>query len=145
MNWPARSAASRRASRVEVTVWRDGKTETKTRRARQAAGDDQQASADEAAPERDRAELARRPRPDGRRADDGKGLVVTDVDPDSDAAERGIQAGDVITAVNSKAVESAGDVKSAMGDAAKSGRKAVLFQVTRDDTNRFVALPIAKG
>jgi len=27
----------------------------------------------------------------------------------------------------------------------KSGRKAVLMQVTRDNNNRFVALPVAKG
>ena len=27
----------------------------------------------------------------------------------------------------------------------KAGRKAVLVQVTRDDTSRFVALPVAKG
>ena len=32
-----------------------------------------------------------------------------------------------------------------MDDAAKAGRKAVLVQVTRDDANRFVALPVAKG
>ena len=32
-----------------------------------------------------------------------------------------------------------------MGAAAKAGRKAVLVQITRDDTNRFVALPVAKG
>ena len=78
-------------------------------------------------------------------ADDGKGLVVTDVDPDSDAAERGLQAGDVIINVNSKPVAGAGDVAKAMADAAKAGRKAVLVQVTRDDTSRFVTLPVAKG
>jgi serine protease Do len=32
-----------------------------------------------------------------------------------------------------------------MDEAAKSGRKAVLVQVTRNDTNSFVALPISKG
>ena len=36
-------------------------------------------------------------------SDDGKGVVVTDVDPSSDAADRGLQAGDVITNVNSQA------------------------------------------
>ena len=71
--------------------------------------------------------------------------MVTDVDPDSDAAERGIQAGDVITSVNSQEVSGAGDVDKAMADAAKAGRKAVLVQVTRDDGSRFVALPVAKG
>jgi serine protease Do len=70
---------------------------------------------------------------------------VTDVDPDSDAADRGIQPGDIITAVNSTEVNATGDVSKAMAEAVKSGRKAVLMQITRDDRNRFVALPVAKG
>ena len=61
------------------------------------------------------------------------------------AADRGIQAGDVIVAVNSKEVSGSADVAAAMADAAKAGRKAVLVQVTRDDTSRFVALPVSKG
>ena len=36
-------------------------------------------------------------------------------------------------------------VTKAMAEAAKAGRKAALFQISRDDTNRFVAMPIAKG
>jgi serine protease Do len=79
------------------------------------------------------------------KADNGKGLVVTDVDPDSTAADRGIQPGDVITSINSNEVSNTGDVKKAMADAMKSGRKAVLMQISRDNTNRFVALPVANG
>jgi serine protease Do len=78
-------------------------------------------------------------------ADDGKGLVVTGVDPDSDAADRGIQTGDVITAVNSEEVASVKDVTDAMDKAAKAGRKSVLVQISRDSANRFVALPINQG
>jgi len=130
---------------VEVTVWRKGKSETLKLELGALPGSDQKASADKAAPGENQpeslADLGLTVAP----SEDGKGLVVTDVDPDSDAASRGIEAGDVITAVNSTAVGSAGDVKSAMGEAAKAGRKSVLVQVTRDDTNRFVALPLAKG
>ncbi|RUX92434.1 PDZ domain-containing protein, partial [Mesorhizobium sp.] len=79
------------------------------------------------------------------KAENGKGLVVTDVDPDSDAADRGIQPGDVITSINSNEVNTTDDVSKAMTDAAKAGRKAVLMQITRDDSNRFVALPVGKG
>jgi serine protease Do len=42
-------------------------------------------------------------------------------------------------------VNTTDDVSKAMTDAAKAGRKAVLMQITRDDSNRFVALPVGKG
>lgn len=78
-------------------------------------------------------------------ADDGEGLVVTDVDPVSAAAERGVQAGDVIVSVNSATVSSVEDVDDAIAAAVDAGRKAVLFQISRADNNRFVALPLADG
>ena len=70
---------------------------------------------------------------------------MTDVDPDSEAADRGIQAGDIITSINSVAVADTADVTKAMADASKAGRKSVLVQIDRDDNTRFVALPLAKG
>ena len=75
-------------------------------------------------------------------SEDGKGLVVTDVDPDSDAADRGIRSGDVIVTVNSQEVKSVNDINKAISEATKAGRKAVLLQVQRNDESRFVALPL---
>ena len=77
--------------------------------------------------------------------DDGDGVVVTDVDPDSDAADNSISAGDVIVSVNSNAVKSAGDIETAIKQAREDGRKAVLFQIRSNDRNRFVALPVQAG
>ena len=37
------------------------------------------------------------------------------------------------------------DMTNAIADATKSGRKAVLVQLSRDDSSRFVALPVAQG
>jgi len=130
---------------VDVTVWRNGKSETVKVDLGALPKSDKQASADD--------QSATPAKPDTladlgltvTKADDGKGLVVTDVDPDSDAADRGIQPGDVITAVNSEEVTGVDDISKAMADAAKAGRKSVFVQITRDDANRFVALPIAKG
>lgn len=73
------------------------------------------------------------------------GLVVVDVDPDSDAAERGIIKGDVIVSVNSEPVKTVADVSDAIAAAKDAGRKAVLFQIERDNNNRFVALPVTRG
>ena len=78
-------------------------------------------------------------------ADDGRGVVVTDVEPGSDAEDRGIQAGDVIRSVNSNPVGSVSDVEKAVDEAGKAGRKAVLLQVERNGQNRFVALPVLRG
>ncbi|MCP4315195.1 MAG: Do family serine endopeptidase [Hyphomicrobiales bacterium] len=78
-------------------------------------------------------------------ADDGKGLMITEVEPDSIAAERGMRGGDIITAVNNTDVQSAEDLSKAVKAASDAGRKAVLFQLTNQKTNRFVALPVAVG
>jgi serine protease Do len=77
--------------------------------------------------------------------DKGDGVVVTEVNPDSNAAERGLSSGDVIVSVNATGVKSADDVSAAIAAAAKTGRKAVLMQIEGENGSRFVALPVAKG
>jgi serine protease Do len=132
---------------AEIALWRNGKTETvKVKLGELPGSDELRADAGpNAEPEKASgaklADFGLTVTP----AEDGKGLVVTDVAPDSDAAERGIQAGDVILAVNSREVANSADVETAVSEASKAGRKAVLFQVQREDANRFVPLPIAQG
>jgi len=75
-------------------------------------------------------------------AEDGKGVVVTDVDPDSDVAEKGIRAGDIIRRVNKEVVTRGSDIIAAIDKAAKDGRGAVLMQVETNGQNRFVAIPL---
>ena len=129
---------------VDVTVWRDGKSQSIKIDLGKLPSSDKQASADQpAAPAK--ADTLADLGLTVTKSENGKGLVVTDVDPDSDAADRGIQPGDVITSVNSMEVNGTEDVTKAMADAVKSGRKAVLMPITHDDSNRFVALPVAKG
>jgi serine protease Do len=127
---------------VDVTLWRDGKSETVKVNLGELPAEQQAAArsgGDEAPAQTDQlADLGLTIAP----AEDGKGVVVTDVDPGSDAAERGIQAGDVITTVNSKPVSGGKDIESALKDAASAGRKAVLVQVVREQANRFVTLPV---
>ncbi|WP_375616052.1 MULTISPECIES: Do family serine endopeptidase [unclassified Bartonella] len=77
-------------------------------------------------------------------SDDGVGLVVTDVDSDSDAADKGIRPGDIIVTVNNKPVKRVSDIISTIENAQQLGRKAILLQVRTNDQNRFVALPIFK-
>ncbi|OAF16015.1 MULTISPECIES: Do family serine endopeptidase [Bradyrhizobium] len=72
-----------------------------------------------------------------------KGVVVTEVDPQGPAAQRGIQTGDVILNVGGKAVTNAGDVRSELMQAKSSGKRSVLLQVKSADATRFVAVPLA--
>jgi serine protease Do len=72
------------------------------------------------------------------------GVLITRVDPDSDAADKGIQPGDVVVTVANKVVHTPQDIKSRVGEAASQGRKSVLVLVTGSNGQRFVALNIAK-
>ncbi len=128
-------------NKAEIGLWRAGKAETVTLKIGTLPDLEKKASKSRITPN-ERTELG----DTGLTLEeiDG-GLVVTAVDPDSDAADRGINEGDVIVTVNSEPVSSVSDVEDAIASAEKAGRKAVLFQIQRDNNNRFVALPVARG
>jgi serine protease Do len=73
------------------------------------------------------------------------GVVVTEVDPNSAAAERGFKEGDVILEVAGKNVTNAGDVREAINAARSDNKNSVLMRVKSGGSSRFVALPLAKG
>ena len=73
------------------------------------------------------------------------GVVVTDVDPKSAAAERGFKEGDVILEVAGKSVTNAGDVRQAIDAARTDNKNSVLMRVKSGGSSRFVAIPLAKG
>ena len=80
-----------------------------------------------------------------RLADGASGVVVTDVGDDSPAADKGVQAGDVIVAVENESVSSPADVVSRIERAQKENRRAVLLLLSRDAQERFVAVPLKKS
>ncbi|MBU6464159.1 MAG: Do family serine endopeptidase [Bradyrhizobium sp.] len=73
------------------------------------------------------------------------GVVVTDVDPKSAAAERGFKEGDVILEVAGKTVANATDVREAINAARSDNKNSVLMRVKSGGQSRFVAVPLAKG
>ena len=75
-------------------------------------------------------------------ADDQKGVVVTAVDSEGPAAEKGIQPGVVIEAVTQKAVSTPEEVREGVRAAVKAGRQSVLLQVRLGDRKRFLAIKI---
>jgi len=73
------------------------------------------------------------------------GVVVTDVDTGSDAAQKGIKTGDVILEVGGLAVKNPEDLANGIKEAAKLGRKAVLVRIKSGDQTRFVAVQLKKS
>jgi serine protease Do len=74
-----------------------------------------------------------------------EGVVVTEVDPKSAAADRGFKEGDVILEVAGKTVANANDVRDAITAAKDDNKNVVLMRVKTGGQSRFVAVPLAKG
>jgi serine protease Do len=75
--------------------------------------------------------------------DSVKGVIITNVDSGSDAAEKRLSAGDVIVEVAQEAVTNAGDVKKRVDQLKKDGKKSILLLVSNADGElRFVALSV---
>jgi serine protease Do len=76
---------------------------------------------------------------------DIKGVVITQVNDESAAAEKGIRAGDIIVEVAQEEVNSPNQVLEKVKQANDSNRKSVLLLVQRSGNLRFVALRLEKG
>ncbi len=74
--------------------------------------------------------------------EDARGLVITNVDPEGPAAEKGLAAGDVISEVSQQPVASVADLQARIDEAREAGRRSVLMLVRRAGEPRFVALSL---
>jgi len=84
--------------------------------------------------------------PAGTVAGAGKeGVVVTEVDPKSAAADRGFKEGDVILEVAGKSVANPNEVSDAIKAARNDNKNSVLIRLRSGGSSRFVAVPLAKG
>lgn len=75
-------------------------------------------------------------------AKDVDGIVVLSVDADTNAAEKGMQEGDVITDAGQKPVRSVDDFQAQIDATAEAGRQSLLVLVRRDGQPRFVVLNV---
>jgi serine protease Do len=73
------------------------------------------------------------------------GVVVTDVDPNSAAATRGLKEGDVILEVAGKSVANPGDISDAVKAAHADNKSSVLMKVRSAEGSHCVAIPVANG
>ena len=75
--------------------------------------------------------------------DSVKGVIITNVDSTSDAADKRLSPGEVIVEVAQEAVSNAADVKKRIDQLKKDGKKSVLLLVSNADGElRFVALSV---
>ncbi len=73
------------------------------------------------------------------------GAVITKVDPDSDAADKGLQPGDVVLRVGNRIVRNPADFQTGVAEAKKGGRSSVLLLVAHSQGQTgFVAIDIDK-
>ncbi|HAW46695.1 MAG TPA: serine protease [Roseovarius sp.] len=139
---------------VRVVVFRDGKTKTlKVTLGRREVAEGSipvaQPGKPEAPQEKSMMGLTLKPLDDELRAQleldaTATGLVVTEVDEMSEAYEKGLRAGDVITEAGQQKVASISDLDARIAEAREAGRKSLLLLVRRAGEPRFVALNIAE-
>jgi len=73
------------------------------------------------------------------------GVVVTAVEPDGVAADHGFKAGDVILEVAGRKVGSPADVRAAIGNAQREGKRTVLIRLKSGEGTKFVALRLNRA
>ena len=66
------------------------------------------------------------------------------VDESTEAFEKGLRAGDVITEAGQQKVKSIADLENRVEAAKEAGRKSLLLLVRRAGDPRFVALSLAE-
>jgi serine protease Do len=71
-----------------------------------------------------------------------EGLVIREVNELSEAFEKGLRAGDVITEAGQRPVATVADFESRVTEARDAGRKSLLLLLRRDGEPRFVAINV---
>jgi serine protease Do len=144
---------------VPVTIWRDGKQQTVQAKVGELP-DDQQVAAATTGPSGKPgktspteiaglglqiAPIAPDTKDKYQLNDDQKGVVVTEVVPNSPAAERGLKAGDVIVEVQQEPVNTPADVQQRVDTVRKQSRRSVLMLIQGQDGLRWVPLSLTPG
>ena len=78
-------------------------------------------------------------------ATDVNGVVITDIDPNSDGGQKGLKPGDVIIQANGLPVTSQADLARIIADVQKSGRTKILLLIQRDGRNVPLPLSLTPG
>ena len=147
-------AESKIGKNTTVTVWRKGQAKKLTIRVAELEDDQDEVAkdSDTSAPLANGkakqiaglslVELTEQLREELGLASNIKGIVIVKIDPDSDAARRGMRRGDVVMEVNNTIVNNVPHFKRLLEDAKKAGRKFALLRIVRAQQSAFVTLPL---
>ncbi len=143
-------------TRAPVVIWRDGREETVTVTVQELPSDIQAAAAtpSQPTPRGDRpvelsglglrvTGLTPELRERFRLRPEARGVVVTEVAPNSPAAERELRAGDVILEVQQERVSTPQELQERVERLRRQGRATALFLVEGQGGQRFVPLRLA--
>ncbi len=142
---------------VPVVVWRDGKELTVQTTLAERPADQQLASADATKPVDTTkptninglglkvAPVTQELKDKFQLQDGQKGVVITDVAPNSAAAEKGLKPGDVIMEVQQGEVATPDDVEKQVDAARGADRKFVLMLIQREGGVQYVPLSLSKA
>ena len=138
---------------VPVVVWREGETETlsvtlgRREEAEREDSDEESGDTGSTAESEEILGLTLGTLTDQNRAEfelpeDAEGLLVTEVDETSEAFEKGLRMGDLITEAGQQKIRTLSDLDARIDDAREAGRKSLLLLVRRNGEPRFVALSL---
>jgi serine protease Do len=143
---------------VPVVLWRDGKEVTVQTVLAERPADAQLAATDATKPTADLtkptdisglglkvASVSQDLKDKFQLQDSQKGVVITDVSPNTPAAERGLKPGDVIMEVQQGEVTSPDDVQKQVDAARKADRKFVLMLIQREGGVQYIPLSLSKS
>ncbi len=74
--------------------------------------------------------------------EDVQGVLITEVEPNGNAAEKQLQPGDVIVEVDQDPVSSPGDIAKQVATAVDEGKESVLLLINRAGDRRFVVVSV---
>lgn len=133
---------------VDVTYWRNGKEDALKVKLGTFPGQDEQIASNEkpdAEQQTAKAEVeALGVTLSSEKGGASDGVAIAEVDEDSNAAQKGLKAGDVILEVNGEAVSSPKQVQDEVAKVKDAGRSAVMLYIQSGEQKVQLAVPFTK-
>lgn len=151
---PRMVAASKIGKKVEVELFRKGKTQTITITLTEQPAEKDDEVADAPTPKSDKqkaktnilgmtlAEINDGVRKQFNLPKDTHGLLVVEMQADGEAAKQGVRPGDIILDINQSPMEKVDQVNDALMEAKKSGHAFALIRLQRGDAMQFITVPV---